>query len=275
MQILDNLQMDKNGIYNAFVVNNEQKDEILLREGVNKQVVSDHLNFISKHHSIPVMDKEVLLFLEKIPINGYIIDVGGCWGWHWRNIKNIRPDVKIIIVDFVKSNLFYAKELLKDIIGKNIFLVHGDATSLKFDNNIFDGYWSVQTLQHIPSFNKAIDEAHRILKKNGYFTSYSLNTQPIIKFIYNLLGKKYIIEGKLDGMFYLSRANKKQLLYIEKLFKNKSKVRYSEILFKPELKIDFNGKENSIIGRIDSVLSNSFSLFSSTARQKSYHIIKR
>lgn len=274
MNVLNKLVRDEDDIYNAFVVNDEQLDEIKLREEVNKHVTTEHLHVIAKHHSIPVMDEEIEIFLKKIPQDGYIIDVGGCWGWHWRNIDKIRPDIKVIIVDFIKSNLFYAKELLNNKINKNIFLVHGDATSLKFEDNSFDGYWTVQTLQHIPSFNKAIDEGYRVLKPNGVFANYSLNVQLPIQLLYVILGKSYIIEGKSPNMFYLSRANKKQLSYIENIFKNKVRVRYSEILFKPELKVDFSGKENSIIGRLDSCLSNYFGLFSSMARQQSFHTLK-
>ncbi|MBW1909674.1 MAG: methyltransferase domain-containing protein [Deltaproteobacteria bacterium] len=45
--------------------------------------------------------------------------------------------------------------MLGKLVNISIFLVHGDATSLVFNDNTFDGYWSVQTLQHIPDLKKA------------------------------------------------------------------------------------------------------------------------
>ena len=53
--------------------------------------------------------------------------------------------IKVFIVDMIVENLVQATNLL-DGKKKNIFLVHGDATNLIFDDSAFDGYWSVQTL---------------------------------------------------------------------------------------------------------------------------------
>ena len=120
----------------------------------------NYLYSVSKSHSIPVMDHEVEKFLKKMPEKSIILDIGGCWGWHWRKIKISRPDVKIIIIDFVRSNLIHAKNVLGELIGSQIELVHADATNLPFKiNNTFKGFngiWTVQTLQHIPNFSKAI-----------------------------------------------------------------------------------------------------------------------
>ena len=111
------------------------------------------------------MDKEVTKFLKYIKINGVIIDVGGCWGWHWRYIHKQRPDIKIVIIDFVRENLFIAQEVLGNQINRSIFLVHGNAMDLNFPDNSFDGYWSVQCIQHIPDYRKVYLEAHRVLKE--------------------------------------------------------------------------------------------------------------
>ena len=124
-------------------------------------------------------------------------------------MSKIRPDIKIFIVDFIKGNLHHAKNILKEDVNQNVFLIHGDATDLIFDDDVFDGYWSVQTLQHIPNFKKTILEAHRVLKKDGLFANYSLNNQFVIRFIYKLLGREYIVQGN-SPRFYLSRASQEQ-----------------------------------------------------------------
>ncbi|MCP4912368.1 MAG: methyltransferase domain-containing protein [Oligoflexia bacterium] len=266
---------DNNHIFQAknLVINPEQETEIKLREEVAERSYDDYLKELSHHHSIPVMDVEVENFLKLIPQNGTIIDVGGCWGWHWRKIGEQRPDVKVIIVDFVKTNLIHAVNVLGDLINKQIFLLHGDATSLPFEDHSFDGYWSVQTLQHIPNFEDSIDEAYRVLKPNGQFVNYSLNNQSLIKLIMKTLGKKYHEVGYVDNVFYLERFSKKQIDYIEKVFKGAGQKRYSEILFKPSLKFTVPGS-HGFLGMIDSKLSGSL-LGSSVARQKSFHIQKK
>jgi ubiquinone/menaquinone biosynthesis C-methylase UbiE len=266
------MTLGDDGIYGYCLDNKDQESEIKLRERTNIDLNDDYLKLLSKHHSIPVMDREVFLFLERIPQSGVIIDVGGCWGWHWRNIAKIRPDVRIYIVDFIRSNLVYASNILKDIINNNVFLIHGDATNLNFKDDIFDGYWSVQTLQHVPSFSSAIDEAYRVLRHDGVFVNYSLNNQKMIKFIYKLFNKKYHEDGMLKGRFYLDRASEKQLNYIQNRFNNNVKQRFSEILFSPELGISLFGRRDSIMGVFDSYLSNDVGAFSSIARQHSFHV---
>jgi len=273
-QILLNLQLDKDGIYSYDFNNSEQKDEIQLRESISTQQYENHLEVLSYHHSIKVMDKEIDLFIKNIPINGIILDVGGCWGWHWRRINDTRPDITVFVLDFVRKNLLHAKEILGNYVNNNIFLVHGDGTSLKFEENTFDGWWSVQTLQHIPNFKKAVREAWRVLKPQGLFANYSVNDIALIKLIYFMMGKHYNIRENIPGQFYLERASQQQLEQIEEIFSNKCKKRYSEIIFTPSLKIKFPGRKNSIVGKIDSYLSMNIPLFSWIARQQSFHTSK-
>ncbi len=276
--MLPGLTLGDDGVYGYSFKNEGQADEIKLREkiaDINYVDSHEYLKTLSKHHSVPVMDREIIKFLKKIPNGGLILDIGGCWGWHWRNIQAIRPDVKVFIVDFIRSNLHHAKKLLGNLVEENIFLIHGDATSLIFQDQMFDGYWSVQTLQHIPSFKQAVEEAYRTLKTGGIFANYSLNTQPIIQFIYKLLGVTYCVKGNVSGKFYLARASREQKEIIASAFPGEPvEERYSEIIFKPELKLPFAGKENSFFGNIDAHLSNGVGLFSSIARQQSFHTRK-
>ena len=271
--IFKNLNQLSNGIYSYdFNIVADQKDEILLR----KQVAENSVNYwqeITASHSIPVMDREVELFLAKIPFNGRILDVGGGYGWHWRNLPTLRPDIKVVILDFSKEMLAHALIILEDNID-NIYLVEGDAKDLIFDEATFDGYWSVQALQHIPDFEKVIDEAYRSLKQGGIFSNYSLNKQSVVKIIYRMLGKKYRDEAGYSDRFYLARASNKQFDYVQKIFGDDAFKRFSEVIFEPGLKFTFPGKEGSLIGKLDSLLSAEHRLFSSIARQQSFHAVK-
>ena len=38
--------------------------------------------------------------------NKKVLDLGCGWCWHWRNINKIRPDIKIVGIDFVKEKIF-------------------------------------------------------------------------------------------------------------------------------------------------------------------------
>ncbi|HDY68104.1 MAG TPA: class I SAM-dependent methyltransferase [Candidatus Scalindua sp.] len=273
-KILNGLKLGSDGIYSYSFNNKDQEEEIRLRKKVASRDYQNYLDVISHSHSIPVMDKEVRTFLGSIPDNGDIIDVGGGWGWHWRDVELLRPDILVIIVDFIRENLQHAAKLLGNKINRNVFLVHGDALSLIFRDNTFDGYWSVQTLQHIPNFHKAVEEAYRVLKPGALFANYSLNEQSLISLIYGLFSKTYHISGTESGSFYLSRASEEQLSIVNDYFCNKAQKRFTEVLFKPELGIRFPGKERSISGKVDSCLSSNSALLSSIARQQSYHTTK-
>lgn len=273
-KILQNLTLGDDGIYGGLVDSKEQVEEIELREKVANEVGCDYMNAISRSHSIPVMDYEVQRMLNELPKNAVLIDVGGCWGWHWRNLKNKRPDVKVLIVDFVRANLLHAKVILGQSINKSVFLLHGDATNLEIPDLSVDCYWSVQALQHIPNYNKAINEAFRVLKDKGQFINYSLNDQFPIRKLYNLFGKSYVVKGEMSGSFYIERASVAQKSYIEEIFSTTVIERWSEILYKPELHVILAGKKSSWLGFIDSKLSNCMGILGSIARQKSYHCVK-
>jgi hypothetical protein len=92
---------------------------MLLRERVATAQYANYLDAINRDHSIAVMDHEVNRFLAKIPQGGLILDVIGCWGWHWRRLAMTRPDVGVLIVDFVRSNLPHAHNILGELGGRS------------------------------------------------------------------------------------------------------------------------------------------------------------
>ena len=94
--------------------------------------------------------------------------------------------------------MFIAKSILGKLIDKNIFLVHGNALNLALYDLSFDGVWSVQATQHIPSLELVYREVYRVLKSGGLFADYNLNNSNLTKFIYVVLGKKYIVEGTVN-----------------------------------------------------------------------------
>ena len=134
-EILSGFSFDENGVWCSSFENFSQEGEIKLREKVAAKVYNDYISEVAKHHSVQVMDFEVRQALRTVPKNGVIVDVGGCWGWHWRNLNKQRPDIQLVIVDFLKANLRHAQYILGSIINKSIHLVHGDATQLSFPDN--------------------------------------------------------------------------------------------------------------------------------------------
>ena len=269
------MSLGPDGIWGDVIDYGKQEDEKKLRQSVAQQVYSDYLQTISVHHSIPVMDQEVEKFLNRIPHGGVILDIGGCWGWHWRKISNQRPDITVVIVDLIRENLMHAKEVLKEMVtNKKVLLVHGNACSLEFENKTFDGIWSVQTTQHIPDFDIACLEAFRVLKTKGIYWDYGLNNATLVRLVYNLFRKTYHLDGVIEGKFFLRRINDDVIKIAKDIFHSEPVVEYSEVLFKPDFGFPIGGKENSLLGMFDSIFTGNFFLLKFFARQCSFHFVK-
>lgn len=272
--ILAGLSLGTDGIYSSMLPSAaQQADEVAARARVARQAEGDLLHEVGRHHSVPVMDRELRRFLRGIQTDGVVVDIGGGWGWHWRGLEAERPDVSVVVVDFVRENLRKAAGLLGSLVNRQLFLVHGDATVLPFPSSAFDGYWSVQTLQHVPDVEPVILEARRVLRGGGQFASYSLNREKLIELVYRVCGKSYHVRGKRSDSFWLSRGSEQEARIVARVFGASVTSRYTEVLFHPDLRL-YTGAESSLIGRVDACLSSAIPVFAWVARQRSYHTQK-
>lgn len=263
----------------ASLTTGDQAIEVALRERVAAQSYNDYLGAVAKCHSIPVMDREVSGFLASMPSGAVILDLGGCWGWHWRKLARQRPDVGVVIVDFVRTNLAHAQTVLGSLVGTQVELVHADVTALPFTsadrgNSGFDGIWTVQVFQHVPGFDQACREAHRVLKPGGRFANTSLHITPVSRLVHKLLRKPFHVSGMLENTFYLARGSDAQRDFLATLFGTKVAERYTECFFHPDLRMSFSGREGSTVGRIDARMGGTSWLAKYLARQRSFIVAK-
>ena len=215
----------------------------------------------------------LIIFLVTMPILMKDISVDVPKKAEENTPPELLPDVQVVIVDFVRANLLHACDLLGDAINRSIFLVHGDATDLRFSDGAFDGYWTVQTLQHIPGFEQVVREAHRVLRPAGQFACYSLNRAKAVEIAYRLMGRSYHVRGKRPESFYLARGSVEEATIVGRVFGSPVKSRYTEVLFHPDLRLR-TGRAASWIGTADAYLSSGMPLFAWIARQRSYHTRK-
>lgn len=265
----------ENGVYkNPRIIHAGQEKEAVFRRSVAARHHENYLESITRHHSVPVMTREVERFLRGLPKNAVVVDVGGCWGWHWRDLSLRRPDVVVVIVDFVAENLDHARAILGDQMGRNIRLCVDNACALGFPDAAFDGYWTVQCFQHIPAWDQAITEAHRVLKPGGRFVDHTLNRQKLIELISKVLGKTYVVDGQTQS-YYLSRDIAAIEAEIERVFGWPVSRRYSEVLFDIGVRTGFNaGQDGSMLGAIDALLTEAGILFAPIARQVGLEVVK-
>ena len=261
--ILKNYTKDHDGVFSKNFKVKNQLDEIILRKKTASINYNDYFGEISKHHSIEVMNKEVLIFLKKQKKNAIILDVGGGWCWHWRILHKLRPDIKIIALDFIKENFNHAKKILGKKNLNQIFFVHEDFDNSKFPKNSFDAIWSCQAFQHMNDINKKFKIAHKILSKDGYLYNFNLNYS-VFSFLRNFFKNKK--NKKIKKFYLLNRDIMFQTKTLKKIFKKKVSLKYNEILFHPELKLFF-GKKDSFLSKLDSKLSGLGFFRSHLARQ--------
>ena len=270
------------GIYvaNLSSARGGQTMERMLRERVARERYDNYLTAIARNHSVEVMDHEVDRFLLQMPRDAIILDIGGCWGWHWRRLTERRPDVGVLIIDFVYANLLHSQRVLGPLVDSQIALMHADATALPFSSASgasggFDGVWSVQVFQHIPDVAVPCREAWRVLNSGGRFVTYSLHATPVNRLVYRLFGKRFHIDGMVGNDFYLSRANSVQRSIVSDIFGAPVDERYTECFFHPDLKFTASGRAGAWLGKLDARLGGTNPLSRLIARQRSFEVTKR
>lgn len=100
-------------------------------------------------------------------------------------------------------------EFCKKIISNGNFKI-GDAENLPYENNFFDKIIISEILYYLPDLEKAIEEANRVLKKDGFLLITSLNKKyNFVKTLVNLL--KIGVHDNIS-MSYISLKNIKNIL---------------------------------------------------------------
>ena len=245
--------------------NNDQSTEMNLRTQIANYKYDNIFEKINQHHSINVMQQEVKKFLKKIKDNGKILDIGSGWCWHWKDIHMLRPDIKIFAVDMLFDNFNIAKKIVSQESKKQIIFFNENILETQLPRDFFDAVWSVQTLQHIPKIDLAIQKIFSLMKYDAILKYYNLNYN-IIHILKNSPKKAWI-----NNLYYLNRDIKEQKKILKKIFLKYPKLEYSELLFFPQ--INFLNKLN-FLSNLDINLVGTFPLKSLLARQISFVIQK-
>ena len=108
---------------------------------------------------VPYID----IFLEKLPVNGRILDVGSGPGQFAKHM--LEKGFEVIGVDFSKEMVEIAKNKVP-----NVEFRHMDMRQLDFPDSSFDGVFSAYSLIHIPSEEvpATLLGFHRVLKAGGF-----------------------------------------------------------------------------------------------------------
>lgn len=133
--------------------------------------------------------------------NKLVLDLG-CGSGRFLDIIN-KCESLIIALDYTAA-IDVAK---RNIQNENILFIQGDALNLPIKNEIVDYVYSIGVLHHTPDPKKGIEEAYKVLKKEGVFaislysekSLYTFFSVKIWRKIFNLL---WPIFGSLPAFVY-------------------------------------------------------------------------
>ncbi|KUI36745.1 class I SAM-dependent methyltransferase [Mycobacterium sp. GA-2829] len=117
----------------------------------------------SVYRSRAIIDEK---FLNLLPQNAHILDVGSGGGLFTQYLADQRPDLTIIGIDLAEPQLKRSRKRLRDYSDRVTFQ-HGDATNLAFADRTFDGVISYGSVKHWTSRETGMAECVRVLKPGG------------------------------------------------------------------------------------------------------------
>lgn len=122
---------------------------------------------VSNRYQAIERENEVLANLVGAGKDDLVLDagcgIGGSSLWLARE-----RGANVIGIDVVQKQLTQARKLAKARrLTQMVRFEEGDYQQLKFNPNVFDVYWSLESLEHATNIEQVIREAHRVLKPGG------------------------------------------------------------------------------------------------------------
>lgn len=139
---------------------------------------------------------EKLQNISQLPPNKKILEIGCGNGIGTRLIHEYFKPSELIATEYDESLVEIAKEKVKDI---NVLVEQADATKFRFADNEFDAVVGLSVIHHIPNWEIALDELHRIIKPNGLLIIKELSIETFETF-FGKISRKFV-EHPYNDMF--------------------------------------------------------------------------
>lgn len=137
----------------------------------------------------------------------YVLDIASGTGYGTYILAEKAKNVKG--VDISKKAVVYAK---KNFNRKNLEFIQASADKIPFDDGTFDVVNSFETIEHITTYREFVEEAKRVLKKEGLFIVSTPNKNEFME----------------NNHFHVHEFNEKEFVsLLNKYFKNVS-IYYQE-----------------------------------------------
>ena len=111
--------------------------------------------------------------LHGVRPQGDVVEIGGGSGAMAAGVLETFPHLRITVTDFDESMVSASRWLLARF-GDRAVVRQADAAALPFDDVSFDGVLSFAMLHHVGEWEKALEEAIRVLRPGGLLAGYDL-----------------------------------------------------------------------------------------------------
>ncbi len=151
--------------------------ELALKEqgkDLNNLKIED-LNAVDEMHSRGVYATNELIKILDANKNMHILDIGSGMGGPARRLAH-QSGCHVTGIDLTASLTNIAQKLSKYTgLDKKVRHIQGDATNMNiFENDSFDGAWSIHAAMNIENKSAYYKEANRVLKPNSKFIIYDI-----------------------------------------------------------------------------------------------------
>jgi len=147
------------------------------------------MNFFSEEAKVYERDITNLVFyqvsfrlcmerwIHRLPAAQMVLDIGG--GTGRQAIPLAKSGCVVVSCDISEEMLRIAQDKArKEGLDGRINFILADATALPLRDNVFDAVICSSTLHHVPSPERTITQASRVLKRGGWWYSYDPNDSP-------------------------------------------------------------------------------------------------
>jgi SAM-dependent methyltransferase len=179
-------------------------------------VNSKFCNFLQNVFLYP----KFFVFIGK-ELKGRALEIGCGIGETTNRLSKKYKKLYITAIDYDLGQIIIAK---RNNRLKNVNFMQGDATNLRLKNSSLDYVIETDVFHHIKNYSKAVEEAYRVLKRNGHFYLIDISkyafTWPIRvffppeslftkkEFIRQLQNKGFKIEKSSGNLFFFIAAKK-------------------------------------------------------------------
>lgn len=134
--------------------------------------------------------------ISQLPSNKKILEIGCGNGIGTLLIDEYFKPTQLITTEYDESLVEITKKKIKKT---NILVEQADATKFRFADEEFDAVVGLSVIHHIPKWQEALDELHRIIKPNGLLIIKELSIDTFSTF-FGRISRKFV-EHPYDDMF--------------------------------------------------------------------------